>query len=225
MRSAPGTQETPRTPGRPIPLDAAAWRLLQRLPAGAGRWPACWLRIPPWPNTWPPHHPRPAGRSGACPMTTQTLPGPFGPFVERILPWCSGGLLLLAGLWVATIFSAIRLAQVHGLGQHPLSVRVRISGALLPWQWAAYAGTATELLLPSSCWRALSPVRSPCCCFGFNAMAVISYPALGGRLSRSPVVGLDAADLGRVGWPLGLDSWRLARRSPRRGRWPHTSPA
>ena len=37
-------------------------------------------------------------------MTTQTLSKPLGLFAERILPWCSGALLLLARLWVAAVF-------------------------------------------------------------------------------------------------------------------------
>lgn len=49
---------------------------------------------------------------------------------------------------------------------------------LLPWLWAAYLGTATELLLPLFLLAGLFTRPAALLLFGFNIMAVISYPTL-----------------------------------------------
>ena len=76
-------------------------------------------------------------------MTTQTLARPLGPLVERILPWCSGGLLLLARLWVATIFLRSGWLKLTAWDSTFYLFEFEYQVPLLPWQWAAYAGKAT----------------------------------------------------------------------------------
>lgn len=111
-------------------------------------------------------------------MTTQTLARPLGPLVERILPWCSGGLLLLARLWVATIFLRSGWLKFTAWDSTLYLFEFEYQVPLLPWQWAAYAGTATELLLPLFLLAGLFTRPVALLLFGFNVMAVISYPAL-----------------------------------------------
>ena len=87
------------------------------------------------------------------------------PLVERILPWCSGGLLLLARLWVATIFLRSGWLKFTAWDSTLYLFEFEYQVPLLPWQWAAYRGHGDRAVAaPSSCWRASSPVRSPCCC-------------------------------------------------------------
>lgn len=77
-------------------------------------------------------------------------------------------------------------------------------------------GTATELLLPLFLLAGLFTRPVALLLFGFNAMAVISYPALwAGGFHDHQLWGWMLLTLAVWGaGPLGLDSWRLARRSP-----------
>ncbi len=49
---------------------------------------------------------------------------------------------------------------------------------LIPWQLAAYTGTAAEIILPTFVAMGLLGRPMALALFGFNAIAVISYPAI-----------------------------------------------
>ncbi|WP_338891326.1 DoxX family protein [Aeromonas rivipollensis] len=146
-------------------------------------------------------------------MTTQTLSKPLGLFAERILPWCSGALLLLARLWVAAVFLRSGWLKFTAWDSTLYLFEFEYQVPLLPWQWAAYVGTATELLLPLFLLAGLFTRPVALLLFGFNAMAVISYPTLwAGGFHDHQLWGWMLLTLAVWGaGPLSLDHWHLAR--------------
>ena len=148
-------------------------------------------------------------------MTNHKFPlmqqrGPAAPW------WLSGALLLLARCWVAAVFLRSGWLKLSAWDSTLYLFEFEYRVPLLPWQWAAYAGTATELLLPLFLLAGLFTRPVALLLFGFNAMAVISYPALwAGGFHDHQLWGWMLLTLAVWGaGPLGLDSWRLARRSP-----------
>lgn len=87
-------------------------------------------------------------------------------------------LLLFCRLWVAWIFFNSGLTKIATWDSTLYLFEYEYVVPLLPWEIAAYLGTAAELILPV--FLALGLVTRPMALalFGFNIIAVISYPLL-----------------------------------------------
>ena len=92
--------------------------------------------------------------------------------------WMSGAVLLLARLWVASVFITSGWLKLTAWDSTLYLFESEYQVPLLPWLWAAYLGTATELLLPLFLLGGLFTRPAALLLFGFNIMAVISYPTL-----------------------------------------------
>ncbi|MFM5753688.1 DoxX family protein [Aeromonas veronii] len=92
--------------------------------------------------------------------------------------WSSAGVLLLARLWVASVFFTSGWLKLTVWDSTLYLFESEYQVPLLPWLWAAYLGTATELLLPLFLLAGLFTRPAALLLFGFNIMAVISYPTL-----------------------------------------------
>ena len=129
--------------------------------------------------------------------------------------WSSAGVLLLARLWVASVFFASGWLKLTAWDSTLYLFESEYQVPLLPWLWAAYLGTATELLLPLFLLAGLFTRPAALLLFGFNIMAVISYPTLwAGGFYDHQLWGWMLLTL--VVWgagPLAWDQWRLARRA------------
>ncbi|MCJ8216949.1 DoxX family protein [Aeromonas veronii] len=92
--------------------------------------------------------------------------------------WSSAGVLLLARLLVASVFFTSGWLKLTAWDSTLYLFESEYQVPLLPWLWAAYLGTATELLLPLFLLAGLFTRPAALLLFGFNIMAVISYPTL-----------------------------------------------
>ncbi|MFQ2168463.1 DoxX family protein [Aeromonas veronii] len=90
----------------------------------------------------------------------------------------SAGVLLLARLWVASVFITSGWLKLTAWDSTLYLFESEYQVPLLPWLWAAYLGTATELLLPLFLLAGLFTRPAALLLFGLNIMAVISYPTL-----------------------------------------------
>ncbi|CAM3130210.1 DoxX family protein [Vibrio rarus] len=87
-------------------------------------------------------------------------------------------LLLLCRLWVAWVFFNSGLLKIGTWDSTLFLFEYEYQVPLLPWQVAAYVGTATELIVPVFIALGLLTRPFAAILFLFNMMAVISYPAL-----------------------------------------------
>ncbi|WP_421350017.1 DoxX family protein [Aeromonas veronii] len=92
--------------------------------------------------------------------------------------WSRACVLLLARLWVASVFITSGWLKLTAWDSTLYLFESEYQVPLLPWLWAAYLGTATELLLPLFLLAGLFTRPAALLLFGFNIMAVISYPTL-----------------------------------------------
>ncbi|MFQ1997884.1 DoxX family protein [Aeromonas veronii] len=92
--------------------------------------------------------------------------------------WSRAGVLLLARLWVASVFINSGWLKLTAWESTLYLFESEYQVPLLPWLWAAYLGTAAELLLPIFLLAGLFTRPAALLLFGFNIVAVISYPAL-----------------------------------------------
>lgn len=87
-------------------------------------------------------------------------------------------LLLFCRLWVAWVFFNSGLTKIATWDSTLYLFELEYQVPLLPWELAAYMGTAAELILPV--FLALGLLTRPMAAvlFVFNIMAVASYPVL-----------------------------------------------
>lgn len=87
-------------------------------------------------------------------------------------------LLLFCRLWVAWIFFNSGLVKIASWDSTLYLFELEYQVPLLPWELAAYIGTAAELILPV--FLALGLLTRPMAAilFVFNIIAVVSYPVL-----------------------------------------------
>ena len=87
-------------------------------------------------------------------------------------------LLLFCRLWVAWVFFNSGLTKISTWDSTLFLFEYEYQVPLLPWQLAAYMGTAAELILPL--FLALGLLTRPMAAilFVFNIIAVVSYPVL-----------------------------------------------
>ena len=87
-------------------------------------------------------------------------------------------LLLFCRLWVAWVFLNSGLVKITSWDSTLYLFELEYQVPLLPWELAAYLGTAAELTLPL--FVALGVMTRPMAAilFLFNIVAVVSYPLL-----------------------------------------------
>lgn len=103
---------------------------------------------------------------GVC----QRIAKPFIPF-----------LLLFTRLWVAWVFFKSGMLKYASWDSTLYLFEYEYQVPLLPWQVAAYMGTAAELILPLFLLFGLFTRPMALVLFAFNIIAVASYPLLWGK--------------------------------------------
>ena len=98
--------------------------------------------------------------------------------VETYMPSLQNIFLLVLRLWVAWIFMNAGLTKFNNWDSTLFLFEYEYQVPLIPWQLAAYVGTAAEVILPV--FVAIGLVTRPMALalFSFNIVAVISYPAI-----------------------------------------------
>lgn len=87
-------------------------------------------------------------------------------------------LLLLCRIWVAYVFFNSGLTKIASWDSTLYLFELEYQVPIIPWELAAYMGTAAELLLPVFIMFGLATRPMAIILFAFNAIAVISYPLL-----------------------------------------------
>ncbi|WP_087024682.1 DoxX family protein [Thaumasiovibrio subtropicus] len=87
-------------------------------------------------------------------------------------------LLLFTRIWVAIIFFKSGMVKLSSWDSTLYLFEYEYQVPVLPWQLAAYMGTAAELILPVFMVLGLLTRPMALILFVFNAIAVISYPVL-----------------------------------------------
>lgn len=87
-------------------------------------------------------------------------------------------LLLFTRLWVAWVFFKSGMVKYSSWDSTLYLFEYEYQVPLIPWQIAAYAGTAAELILPAFLALGLFTRPMTLALFAFNIIAVISYPLL-----------------------------------------------
>ena len=98
--------------------------------------------------------------------------------VETYIPSLQDVFLLALRLWVAWIFINAGLMKFNNWDSTLFLFEYEYQVPLIPWQLAAYAGTAAEVILPAFVAIGLFSRFMTLALFGFNIVAVISYPAI-----------------------------------------------
>ncbi|HEY5716215.1 MAG TPA: DoxX family protein [Psychromonas sp.] len=99
-------------------------------------------------------------------------------FVEKMQHYFTPLLLLFTRLWVANVFLKSGYLKITTWDSTLYLFEEEYQVPFIPWQWAAYLGTAAELILPIFLILGLLTRPMAAVLFVFNIMAVISYPAL-----------------------------------------------
>ncbi|WP_333005350.1 DoxX family protein [Vibrio coralliilyticus] len=87
-------------------------------------------------------------------------------------------LLLFCRLWVAWVFFNSGLTKIASWDSTLYLFEYEYQVPILPWELAAYMGTAAELILPAFLAFGLFTRPMAAILFVFNIIAVVSYPLL-----------------------------------------------
>lgn len=87
-------------------------------------------------------------------------------------------LLLICRLWVAWVFFNSGLTKISTWDSTLFLFEYEYQVPILPWEMAAYMGTAAELILPVFIALGLLTRPMAVILFVFNIIAVVSYPVL-----------------------------------------------
>ncbi|AXT72217.1 DoxX family protein [Vibrio sp. dhg] len=106
------------------------------------------------------------------------LVGRYDQLIHTLQAACVPLLLLFCRLWVAWVFLNSGLVKITSWDSTLYLFELEYQVPLLPWELAAYLGTAAELTLPL--FIALGFMTRPMAAilFLFNIVAVVSYPLL-----------------------------------------------
>ncbi|ANQ27682.1 hypothetical protein BA894_15285 [Vibrio natriegens] len=106
------------------------------------------------------------------------LVGRYDQLIHTLQAACVPLLLLFCRLWVAWVFLNSGLVKITSWDSTLYLFELEYQVPLLPWELAAYLGTAAELTLPL--FVALGFMTRPMAAilFLFNIVAVVSYPLL-----------------------------------------------
>lgn len=100
------------------------------------------------------------------------------PFFEQLTRPLQPLLLLFCRVWVAIAFFKSGLIKYGSWDSTLYLFEYEYQVPVLPWLWAAYSGTAIELIVPIFLVLGLFSRPMAILLFGFNIIAVVSYPAL-----------------------------------------------
>jgi putative oxidoreductase len=108
----------------------------------------------------------------------KNLVGRYDQWIHTLQAACVPLLLLFCRLWVAWVFLNSGLVKITSWDSTLYLFELEYQVPLLPWELAAYLGTAAELTLPL--FVALGFMTRPMAAilFLFNIVAVVSYPLL-----------------------------------------------
>ncbi|GAB2653920.1 DoxX family protein [Vibrio panuliri] len=111
-------------------------------------------------------------------MTTKTMLDTYDALIGKLQCVFVPLLLLFCRLWVAWVFFNSGLIKISSWDSTLYLFELEYQVPLLPWELAAYMGTAAELILPV--FLAFGLVTRPMAAilFVFNIIAVVSYPLL-----------------------------------------------
>ena len=111
-------------------------------------------------------------------MTLKTWLTRYDYSVENIQHTIVPLLLLFCRLWVAWAFFNSGLVKIASWDSTLYLLELEYQVPILPWELAAYLGTAAELTLPIFVALGLLSRPMALALFIFNIVAVISYPVL-----------------------------------------------
>ncbi|MDD1795656.1 DoxX family protein [Enterovibrio makurazakiensis] len=97
---------------------------------------------------------------------------------ESALKPLAPALLLISRLWVAWVFFRAGQTKIASWDSTLYLFEYEYQVPVLPWEMAAYLGTAAELILPVFLVLGLLTRPAALALFVFNIVAVVSYPAL-----------------------------------------------
>ena len=98
--------------------------------------------------------------------------------VEKMQAYFVPLLLLFTRLWVASVFLKSGYLKITTWGSTLYLFEEEYQVPFIPFEWAAYLGTAIELMLPVFLILGLLTRPMAAILFVFNIIAVVSYPAL-----------------------------------------------
>ena len=109
-------------------------------------------------------------------MTQLTLL--YSRFFEGLEKFATPLVLLFVRIWAAKAFLQSGLVKIQSWDSTLYLFEEEYQVPLLPWEMAAYLGTAAELILPPLLILGLMSRGVASVLFVFNIIAVISYPVL-----------------------------------------------
>ena len=98
--------------------------------------------------------------------------------VEKHIYNLQNVFLLLLRLWLGWVFISAGLTKFNHWDSTLFLFEYEYQVPLIPWQLAAYVGTAAEVILPMFVVIGLITRPMALALFGFNIVAVISYPSI-----------------------------------------------
>ncbi|MFT7179596.1 MAG: putative oxidoreductase, partial [Oceanospirillaceae bacterium] len=98
--------------------------------------------------------------------------------VEKHISNLQNVFLLVLRLWLGWVFISAGLTKFNHWDSTLFLFEYEYQVPLIPWQLAAYVGTAAEVILPMFVVIGLITRPMALALFGFNIVAVISYPSI-----------------------------------------------
>lgn len=111
-------------------------------------------------------------------MTTKNMIDTYDDLIGKLQCMFVPLLLLFCRLWVAWVFFNSGLVKIATWDSTLYLFELEYQVPLLPWELAAYMGTAAELILPIFLALGLFTRPMAAILFVFNIIAVVSYPVL-----------------------------------------------
>lgn len=110
--------------------------------------------------------------------TSHTLLSKYDTLISTLQTGFIPLLLLFCRLWVAWVFFNSGLTKIASWDSTLFLFEYEYQVPILPWEMAAYMGTAAELVLPVFLALGLLTRPMSAILFVFNIIAVVSYPLL-----------------------------------------------
>ncbi|GAM57074.1 integral membrane protein [Vibrio ishigakensis] len=111
-------------------------------------------------------------------MNIQTQYQVYDSWVARLQYIAVPALLLFCRLWVAWVFFNSGMTKIASWDSTLFLFEYEYQVPILPWELAAYLGTAAELVIPVFIALGLFTRPFAAILFVFNIIAVVSYPLL-----------------------------------------------
>ncbi|MCG7496738.1 DoxX family protein [Vibrio sp. Of7-15] len=108
----------------------------------------------------------------------QALLNQYDRLIEKLNQLFVPLLLLFCRLWVAWVFFKSGMVKYSSWDSTLYLFEYEYQVPILPWEMAAYLGTAAELILPIFIALGLFTRPMAAVLFVFNIVAVVSYPLL-----------------------------------------------